>query len=537
MILGAMQDWPLLVGTIMDHAERFHGDAEVVSRLVEGPIHRSNYREIAVRSRKFAAALVRLGIVAGDRVATLAWNTHRHMESWYGITHIGAVYHTVNPRLFDAQLEFIITDADDRILLADLTFLPILERLADGCLKNRRIIMLTDRAHMPESTLDLLCYEDLLAAEDDGLPRVMVPENAPCGLCYTSGTTGNPKGVLYSHRSNVLQSLMAHGPDVLALSATTTVMPIVPMFHANAWSLVFSAPMTGAKLVMPGPNMDAPSVCRLIVDEGVDFACAVPSVWIDAIPYMKAHGKGKLNRTLIGGSAVPRWMVKDFAELEIEVRHGWGMTELSPVGALTSPKPGILALSAEAQLDQNLKQGVPMYGVDVRILGADGAELPHDDTMSGQLQARGPCVVGEYFKSAGGNALTSDGWFDTGDIAAIDHFGYIRITDRTKDVIKSGGEWISSIELEGEAAGCPGVKEAAAIGIAHPRWVERPVLVVVREAGSDVAAEDIMLWLSSRVAKWWLPDRVEFVDELPHTATGKLDKKCLRLQFADLVLE
>ncbi len=483
MIRGAMQHWPLRVGTIIDHAERQYGAQEVVTRSIEGPIHRTTYGEIAVRARRCAAALARLGVGQGDRVATLAWNTHRHIEAWYGAAHVGAIYHTVNPRLFETQIAYIIADADDRVVMADLTFLPLLERLYERCLRGRPIIMLTDRAHMPESGLDLLCYEELIAAEADDLARVEVAEDAPCGLCYTSGTTGAPKGVLYSHRSNVLQALMVHGPDVLALSATSCVLPIVPMYHANAWSLAFSAPMTGAKLVLPGARLDCAHICELIHREGVTISAGVPSVWIDALPYLRAQGRGTLERVMIGGAAVPRWMAEGFSELGITMGQGWGMTEMSPLGSATSPRPGMAELTGEQLLDQQLKAGAPFYGVEARIIDADGAELPHDDRHAGQLLVRGPCVVAEYWGGAGGDVLDAEGWFDTGDIATIDRFGYICITDRTKDVIKSGGEWISSILLEGEAASHPAIREAAAIGVPDPRWGERPMLIAVRGEG------------------------------------------------------
>ncbi|MDE2301761.1 MAG: long-chain-fatty-acid--CoA ligase [Sphingomonadales bacterium] len=526
-----MQHWPLLVGTILDHAERQHGTQEVVSRSVEGPIHRTTYAEIARRARQCAAALARLGVRPGDRVATLAWNTHRHVEAWYGAAHIGAIYHTVNPRLFESQIAFIVNDAQDRVILADLSFVPLLERLQDSCLRGRTIILLTSAGHMPDSPLDLLCYEDLIAAEADDLPRLMLPEDAPCGLCYTSGTTGDPKGVLYSHRSNVLQALITHGPDVMALSAMSVVLPIVPMFHANAWSLAFSAPMVGAKLVLPGNRLDAESICDLMRKEGVTMAFGVPSVWIDAIPRLRAEGRGTLERLLVGGAAVPRAMVEDFAAIGITMAQGWGMTEMSPLGTTTAPKPAMAGLSPREQIDQRLKAGAPFYGVETRIVGADGEVLPCDDVHTGALQVRGPCVVAEYWRGAGGVVLDAEGWFDTGDIAAIDRFGYVRIADRAKDVIKSGGEWISSIDLECAAASHPAIREAAAIAIAHPRWGERPLLVAVRAAGASLSEAELIAWLGGRVAKWWLPDRVIFVADLPHTATGKLDKRALRQQY------
>jgi fatty-acyl-CoA synthase len=532
MIRGKMQDWPLLVGTIMDHAERVHPTREVVSRSVEGPIHRTNYGEIGVRSRKCAAALKRLGIAAEDRVATLAWNTWRHIELWYGIAHIGAIYHTLNPRLFDEQLAWIINDADDRILFADLTFVPILERLAERCLVGRKLVILTDRAHMPQSSLDLLCYEDLIAAEDDTLPRAALDENAPCGLCYTSGTTGDPKGVLYSHRSNVLHAVLTGGADQFGARSVDCLLPIVPMFHANAWGIAFAAPMVGAKLVMPGPKMDAASICELMHQEDVTISAAVPTVWIDVIARLREEGVGKLRRVLIGGAAVPRWMAEALDDLGIALCQGWGMTEMSPLGTTSVIRPGMEDFTREQRVDYAIKQGVPFYGCEVRIADEDGVSLAHDGETSGRIMVRGPACVGEYFNGAGGNVLDAGGWFDTGDVGTVDSFHYVSLTDRSKDVIKSGGEWISSVQLENEAASHPGVREAAAIGVPDPRWSERPLLVVVRNDDSAVTAAEITEWLTARVAKWWIPERIEFVDALPHTATGKLDKKVLRKRYA-----
>jgi len=531
-IVGGMQDWPLRLSAIIDHAARFHGRREVVSRTIEGPLHRTDYATIAGRARQLASVLERDGIRRGDRVATLAWNGYRHVEAWYGIAGAGAVYHTVNPRLFDDQIAFIIADADDRILLADLSFVPLLERLRDRCLKGRKLIVMTDAAHMPDSPLDLHCYEDWIGAGDSGFRWAEVDERAPAGLCYTSGTTGQPKGVLYSHRSNVLHALSIHGADGLAFRATSTVMPVVPMYHANAWTIPLLAPMTGAKLVLPGAALDGASLLRLILDERVTFTAGVPTVWIDVIARMREAGIGRnhtLERMITGGSACPRWMIEAFdQEFGVELVHAWGMTELSPFGTCAAPRAGMAELPPDEQIRYRLKQGVPLFGVDLRLVDEAGTELPHDGQAAGRLQVRGPAVVREYFNGAGGQVVDAEGWFDTGDLATIDAFGYIQITDRTKDVIKSGGEWISSVDLECEAASHPGIREAAAIGVPHERWQERPLLLAVRSEGSTVSEADVIAHLADRVAKWWLPDTVLFIDAMPHTATGKIDKLALR---------
>ena len=531
MFAGGMQDWPLRLGTVIDHAARVHGSREVVSRMVEGPIHRTTYAEVALRARKLAAALRRLGVGEGDRVGTLAWNTHRHLEAWYAIPGLGAVCHTINPRLFEEQITYIIEDADDRVIFVDLTFVPMLEKWRDLCLVGRQIVVMTDAAHMPDSSLDLLCYEDLLAGEDGDFAWVKVAETAAAGLCYTSGTTGLPKGVVYTHRSNVLHTMMVHGPDCLAISAQSVVLPIVPMCHANAWTFPISAPMLGAKLVLPGPRLDAASLCDLMRDEGVTMAGGVPSVWIAALARLREVGPGSLTRVLTGGSATPRWLLEGFDALGVSVVQAWGMTEMSPVGSVAMQLPEMAAMAGEVLMAQRLKQGAAPYGVELRIVDDAGKELPCDGAAAGRLQARGVAVTNGYFKGAGGNVLDAEGWFDTGDIATIDSMGFVAITDRTKDVIKSGGEWISSIAIEGEASSHPDIREAAAIGVPHVKWGERPLLIAVREAGSVIDEAELLDWLGERMAKWGLPDAVVFVDELPHTATGKLDKLTLRKRF------
>ncbi len=534
---GLMQDWPLLVPTILDHAARWHGEREIVTRTVEGPMHRTTYAEIHSRARRVAKALQRLGVRSGERVGTLAWNTHRHMESWYGIMGAGAVCHTLNPRLFPEQIVYIANHAEDAYILADTTFVPILEGVQAQLTHLKGVVLLTDRAHMPETKLrNVLCYEDLVAAEDDEFDWVQVDENDACGLCYTSGTTGNPKGVLYSHRSNVLHALACGNADAFGLRSFDSVLPVVPLFHANAWSLVFSAPIVGAKLVMPGMKLDGQSVHELLETEGVTFTAAVPTVWLMLLQYLEKEGKklSTLKRVAIGGSACPRAMIEKFEDdYGVEVMHAWGMTEMSPLGTLGSFKAGMESLPREERIQQKLKQGRPPYTVDMKITGDDAKPLPHDGKAFGNLKVRGPAVAAGYFKGEGGVILDEDGWFDTGDVSTLDPRGFMQITDRAKDVIKSGGEWISSIDLENTAVGHPAVLEAAVIGVAHPKWDERPLLVVVRKPGAEVTKEELFDYMKDKVAKWWLPDDVVFVDEIPHTATGKIQKLTLRERFKD----
>lgn len=537
---GSMQDIPLLVNGILDHARIYHGEREIVSRLVEGPIHRETYADAHLRARKLAQALMRLGCSRGDVLATLAWNTHRHLEAWYGITGMGAIYHTLNPRLFPEQLVYIINHANDRVIMTDLTFVPILEGIADQIPNVKHIIILTDRAHMPETSLkNAVCYEELLDAENGDMNWVIVGENDPCGLCYTSGTTGNPKGVLYSHRSNVLHTLVSNSADVMGLRSTDAVLPVVPMFHANAWGIAFSAPAVGAKIVNPGPNMDGASIYELLEGEKVSFTAAVPTVWLMLLQHMEEHNLKLpyLNTVTIGGSAVPRVMLEKFErDYEVEVKHAWGMTELSPLGSIASFKSGMEDMSFEEKMDIKVKQGRPPYLMEMKITDDDGNELPRDGKAFGHLMVRGPFVVGEYMKGEGGQILDKDGFFDTGDVATLDPLGFMQITDRSKDVIKSGGEWISSIEIENIAVGHADVAEAAVIGIFHPKWDERPLLIVVKKEGSDPSKEDVLAYLEGKIAKWWMPDDVVFVDEIPHTATGKIQKLTLREQFKEYVL-
>ena len=536
-MLGQMQDWPLLVHKIIDHAALYHGEREIVSRSVEGPIVRTTYREIAARARKVAQALVRFGIQPGDRVATLAWNTGRHLEAWYGIAGAGAVYHTLNPRLFPDQLAWIANHAEDKVLFFDTTFAPLVEKLAPSLPSIKLFVALTDRAHLPEAKIpDLIAYEDFIGAMDGDFAWAEFDENTACGLCYTSGTTGNPKGVLYSHRSNVLHALIGGQTDALGVSGKDAILPVVPMFHANAWALAFLAPMIGANLVMPGAAMDGASICELLETEKVTMTAAVPTVWLALLQYLEQTGKTlpHLRRVVIGGSAAPRAMIETFeTKYDVEVVHAWGMTEMSPMGTLGTLKAGMDALPYPQQLDLKVKQGHPPFGVEMKIVGDDDKELPRDGKTFGRLKVRGPSVAKGYFRGDGADAFDAEGWFDTGDVATIDAHGFMTITDRAKDVIKSGGEWISSIEIENLAVGHPAVAEAAVIGIVHPKWDERPLLVIVLKEGQQATKDDILQYLSGKIAKWWMPDDVVFVDSIPHTATGKIQKLTLRQSFAD----
>lgn len=534
-MLGTMQDWPLLVWRIIDHAAAFHGSREVVSLTCEGPVVRSNWATIRSRAKKVAASLRRLGVRPGDRVATLAWNTHRHVESWYGISGMGGVAHTINPRLFEAQIAYIANHAEDRVLFLDLTMLPLVEKLAPDLATVEHFVLLTDAEHMPtETSLKLLCYEDMLAAETDDAPWADLLETAPAGLCYTSGTTGNPKGVQYSHRSNVLHAMAACMTDTFALGTQTAVLPIAPMFHANAWSIPYTAACAGAKLVLNGPYFDAPTLQKLIIDEGVDLALAVPTVWLSMLQHLEKTGGnlGRLNRTGIGGAAVPRSMIESFDKLHgVRVMQLWGMTEMSPLGTIGSPTTEISAKTYDEQLGWRIKQGRGLFGVEMKIVDDAGTEQPNDGSTFGRLMVRGPWVVASYFKGDGGDVLDRDGWFDTGDVATLDAHGYMHIVDRSKDVIKSGGEWISSIDLENTAVGAPGVAEAAVIGIHHPKWDERPLLLVRAKEGASPTRESVLAYLEGKIAKWWMPDDVLIVDDLPHTATGKLLKTELRDRY------
>ncbi len=538
-MLGLMQDFPLLVHRVLDHAARWHADTEVVSRSVEGPIHRTTYKALDARARSLAGALQsRLGVKAGAIIGTMAWNSWRHMEIWYAVMGLGAVVHTLNPRLFADQLDYIVNHAEDQWIFTDLTFVPLFEKLQERLPRVKGFIVMTDMAHMPETGLrNPICYEDLIAQGDADFVWPSFDENTACGLCYTSGTTGNPKGVVYSHRSSVLHALTTSLPDAKSLSCRDTVLPVVPMFHANAWSLALNAPMVGAKLVLPGAKLDGASLYELLDAERITFTAAVPTVWLMLLQHLEQNLHLRLpylDRVFIGGSACPEKVMKAFvADYDVDVIHGWGMTEMSPIGTAGTQTARTAQLPDEDWWPVKLKQGRPLFLVDMKITDDEDRELPHDGKTFGRLKVKGPSVASAYHKGEGQSAFDANGWFDTGDVATIDGYGYMQVTDRSKDVIKSGGEWISSIDLENVALGCPGVQEAAAIGIIHPKWDERPLLVVVKRPGADLARDQVLAHMKDRLAKWWLPDDVAFVDEIPHTATGKISKLELRRQFRD----
>ncbi|WP_062211476.1 long-chain-fatty-acid--CoA ligase [Aureimonas sp. AU12] len=535
-MLGLMQDWPLLCTKVIDHAAENHGGREVVSRSVEGPIHRTNYRTVRTRALQLAKRLEMEGVGRGDRIATMAWNTWRHLECWYGILGVGAVYHTLNPRLFPDQIAWIMNDAQDRMVFADLTFLPILEAIAPRVPSLKRIVVLTDAAHLPQTTLDVVAYEDWLAEADEDFRWVAMDERDAAGMCYTSGTTGSPKGVVYSHRSNILHSFIAIQPDAMNLSSMSRAMPVVPLFHANGWGIAFSCPMVGATMILPGPKMDGASICELLVGERVTFSAAVPTVWLMLLQHLEKTGGAlpDLGRVVIGGAACPRVVTEAFeTRYGVEVVHAWGMTETSPLGTLNTAKPETGHQTGAELFDRKQKQGQVPFGVEMKVTDDENRELPRDGRTFGRLKVRGPAVSSAYHGGSGQEAFDAEGWFDTGDVAHIDANGTMQITDRAKDVIKSGGEWISTIDLENLAVGHPDVQEAAVIGVAHPKWDERPLLVVVRREGTDVSREALLEFLAGKVAKWWMPDDIAFVEEIPHTATGKIQKMALRQQFAD----
>ena len=537
---GLMMDMPLLISGLIKHADRNHGDTEIVSKTVEGEIQRYTYREAHARARRLAKVLQGLGVKMSDRVGTLAWNGYRHYELYYAISGIGAVINTINPRLFPEQITYISNHAENMTLFFDLSFVPLVEKLAPQLKTVQHYVLMTDRAHMPAVTTipNLRCYEDLMAKEDERFEWPSFDERTAAALCYTSGTTGNPKGVLYGHRSTVLHAYGGALPDALNLSACDVVLPVVPMFHANAWSLPYACTLVGAKMVFPGPHLDGKSVYELIEQEQVTMSAGVPTVWLMLLQHLAAHQLkfSTLNRTVIGGSACPPAMIRAFQdEYSVQVFHAWGMTEMSPLGTVGSLKAKQTVLGKEARYAVQAKQGRGIFGVEMKIVDETGMELPWDGKRFGDLMVKGPWIASGYLKGEGGNPL-QDGWFPTGDVATIDADGYLQITDRSKDVIKSGGEWISSIDLENVAVAHPAVQEAAVIGVPHPKWDERPIVVVVKKARQEVSRAELLKFYEGKVAKWSMPEDVVFVAELPHTATGKLSKLTLRQQLKDYKL-
>lgn len=540
-MLGLMQDRPLLISQIIDFAAAYHSDVEIVSRTVEGPIHRYGYRDAQKRAKKLAEALQGLGIKLGDRVGTIAWNGYRHFELYFGISGIGAVLHTLNPRLAPEHVAYIANHAEDQIIFVDLNLLPIVEGVWEHLKTVKHIVVMTDRAHMPASSKvpKLLCYEELIADKPGTLEWPDFDERTASSLCYTSGTTGNPKGVLYSHRSTLIHTMMASNGSVIPMDPDTTLLPVVPMFHANAWGLVYAAPICGAKLVFPGAKLDGASVYELLDKEQVTLSAGVPTVWLALLDYC-AQNKFKMSsvkRTLIGGSAVPVSMIARFwNEHTVEVVQGWGMTEMSPLGTTTRFNRGERQLPDADRFAITAKQGRPVFGCEMKIVDDAGHDLPSDGSVSGNMVVRGPWIVSGYMKGEGKTQFGAGGWFQTGDVCKIEADGSVVITDRSKDVIKSGGEWISSIDLENAAMGCPGVAEAAVIGVPHPKWDERPLLIVVRRPEAEVSKGDVLKFLDGKIAKWWMPDDVQFIDAIPHGATGKILKTALRKQFEDYKL-
>lgn len=541
-MLGLMQNQPLLISSLIEFAERHHGDAEIVSRRVEGDIHRYTYRDLSKRAKRLANALDGLGLQFGDRVASLAWNGYRHMEMYFGVSGSGRVLHTVNPRLHPDQIAWIVNHAEDQVLCFDLTFLPLVQAVHARCPTVKHWVALCDADKLPADSgvPNLVSYEALIGGAPETYDWPVFDENTASGMCYTSGTTGNPKAALYSHRSSTLHAYAAALPDVMGLSARDCVLPVVPMFHVNAWGLPYSAPLTGCKLVFPGPALDGKSVYELIEAEGVTFAAGVPTVWQMLLNHLQAGGLkfSTLNRTVIGGSACPPAMIQTFQDVYgVRVLHAWGMTEMSPLGTLGTLKNKHLALPKDEQMKILQKQGRAIYGVDMKIVDGAGKELPWDGKTYGDLLVKGPWIVDSYYKAEGGHPLVQDargiGWFPTGDVATIDADGFMQITDRSKDVIKSGGEWISSIDIENIAMAHPAIAMAACIGMPHPKWDERPIVAVVKRAGADVSREELLQFYEGKTAKWQIPDDVVFVDAIPLGATGKMLKTRLREQLKD----
>lgn len=540
-MLGLMQDRPLLISNLLEFAERHHGDGQIVSRRVEGDIHRYTWADCARRARQVANAVEAEGLLFSDRVATLAWNGYRHLELYYGVSGSGRVLHTINPRLHPDQIAWIANHAEDQVLCFDLSFLPLVQAVHARCPTVKKWVAMCDADRLPADSgvPSLVSYENWIGRHADTYDWPSFDENSASSMCYTSGTTGNPKAALYSHRSTILHAYAACLPDVMCLSARDSVLPVVPMFHVNAWGIPYSAALVGAKVVFPGPALDGKSVYELIEAEGVTFAAGVPTVWQMLLGHMQAQGLkfSKLNRTVIGGSACPPAMINAFREqYGVDVLHAWGMTEMSPLGTLCTLKNKHLSLPAEEQLALRMKQGRAIFGVDMKIVGDDGEELPWDGKTYGDLLVKGPWIVKEYFKGEGGDPLRGGGWFPTGDVATIDADGFMQITDRSKDVIKSGGEWISSIDIENIAVAHPAVAMAACIGVFHPKWDERPIVVVAKKAGAEVTREELLKFYEGKTAKWQIPDDVVFVDAIPLGATGKILKTRIRELLKDYKL-
>lgn len=536
---GLMMDTPLIITSLIQYAAQYHGDTEIVSRTVEGPIHRYGYRDAYDRVLKLASALTKMGVSRDDRVATLAWNGYRHFELYYGVSGIGAVCHTINPRLSPDQIIYIINHAEDRCIFVDLSFIPLLEAVSSHLNSVKCFVLLTDKEHMPDTKFsNISCYEDLIADEPAEFNWPDFDETQAASLCYTSGTTGNPKGVLYSHRSTILHAMATNGADIFGFASRDSVLPVVPMFHVNAWGIPYACPINGAKIVFPGPGYDGKSLYELLDAEKVTVAAGVPTIWTLILEYLRESGKKLpyLERTVIGGAAVPRSMIEKFQnDYDVRVNHAWGMTEMSPVGTTGHLKGSMESLSEEEKYGYQIKQGRAIYGVELEIVDEEGNKLPRNGNALGELLVRGPWVASSYYNNEEGStaSFTEDGWLKTGDVSTLDAEGFMQIVDRSKDLIKSGGEWISSINLENIAVGHADVLEAAVIGLPHPKWGERPLLIVVPRGENSLTKGDMLSFLAPKVAKYWLPEDVIFVDELPHTSTGKIHKASLRDKFSD----